>query len=276
MTGLLTDKVIAVTGAGSGLGRAYAESCAAEGAAVVVNDIAADSVRSVVDAITSAGGRAVGHTATVSSARGAAGVTEAAVSQLGRLDGLVANAGIKHEAAPHDEDERLLQRIWEVNVLGTQLCVRAALRHMLAQGTGGSIVTIVSGARFGIPGQGAYAATKGAVAALTATWALEMRTAGVRVNAVSPLAETAMAAQDHRSDRPHLGDPAAVAPLVVALLSDATAALTGEVLRFDGVQLSRYGPTPLVPLWNAGGTSGPPTARSLLDPLVAIVQECQG
>lgn len=250
MTRLLEGRVISVTGAGAGLGRAYARACGRAGASVVVNDVDSDAAASIREEIRAAGGAASVVLGSVADWEVAERVTQAALEEFGRLDGCVANAGIKHEARPWEEGEPQLRRIVGVNVLGVMFTARHAMAAM-ALGGGGSLVTVVSGARFGIRGQSAYGATKGAVAAMTQAWALEGERIGVRVNGVSPLAETPMASRDLRGDRPHLGAPDAVAPLVVALLSDATREVNGATLRFDGRVLTEYGPAPLGP---ANGT----------------------
>nr|BFE58354.1 SDR family oxidoreductase [Dactylosporangium thailandense] len=245
MARLLDGRCVVVTGAGRGLGRAYAHACAAHGASVVVNDVDEQAALAVVEEVAAAGGHAVAEPGSVGSWSTAARLVDTAQRRFGRLDGLVANAGVTHHAAPWEEDEAWLRRIVEINVLGVQFCATHAMRAMLQQGTGGSIVTVVSGSRFGIPGMSAYGATKGAVAAMTAGWALECAPAGIRVNAISPLAETGMAAIDARPDRPALGAPEDVAPAVVALLSEATRGVTGRIFRFDGTRLGLYAPETL-------------------------------
>lgn len=239
MTGLLKGRVVLVTGAGGGLGLAYALACAREGATLVVNDIDAAAVERTAEKVRELGGRAEPVAGSVGDWSVAERTSRRALDAFGRLDGCVANAGVKHEALPWEEREADLRRIVEVNVLGVMFTARHAMAAMARTG-GGSLVTVVSGARFGIPGQSAYGATKGAVAAMTAAWALEGRAANIRVNAVSPLAETPMAAADVRADRPRLGDPDEVAPLIVALLSDSAGEVTGETFRYDGRLLSRY------------------------------------
>ncbi|QYC40202.1 2-(S)-hydroxypropyl-CoM dehydrogenase [Nonomuraea coxensis DSM 45129] len=171
-------------------------------------------------------------------------VVTGAGRELGRAYALACAA---HGAAVVVNEARL-RRITEVNVLGVQFAAVHAMRAMVRRGAGGSIVTIVSGARSGIPGMSAYGATKGAVAAMTAGWARDCASAGIRVNAVSPLAETGMAALDTRPDRPALGAPGDVAPVVVALLSDATRGVTGRIVRFDGAELGVYAPETLTPV----------------------------
>jgi NAD(P)-dependent dehydrogenase (short-subunit alcohol dehydrogenase family) len=243
---MLRSKAIIVTGAGRGLGRAYARACAAHGAGIVVNDVDPAAAASVVDEI--GAGSAVAVPGSVAEWATARRLVEVALRSFGRLDGLVANAGVTHHGPPWTETEEGLRRVVEVNVLGTQFCAAHAMRAMVSAGTGGSIVTVVSGARAGIPGMSAYGATKGAVAAMTAGWALDGAPHGIRVNALSPLAGTDMAALDARTDRPRLGAPADVAPAVVALLSDATRDVTGRIVRFDGTRLSVYAAEQLTPV----------------------------
>jgi NAD(P)-dependent dehydrogenase (short-subunit alcohol dehydrogenase family) len=173
---------------------------------------------------------------------------EVCTTTFGAIDGLVANAAIMHMASPWDEDEARLRAIVDVNIIGVQFVAARAMRAMVDSGRGGSVVTIVSGAQFGIIGMSAYGATKGAVTAMTANWSLEGAAHGIRVNAVSPFARTPMSLV-HSSDRvgrgeidepPRLGNPEDVAPIVVSLLSESTQHITGRTFRFDGQQLSSY------------------------------------
>ena len=241
----LTGKAVVITGAGRGLGAAYARHAAAAGASIVVNDIDARATTATVDEIIRAGGRAVAHTASVSDWDAAEGLIKRCVDEFGRVDGLVNNAGMfvkrdAHECGPGD-----VQSIVEANVLGTIFCGIHALRVMYGQG-GGTIVNVTSGALLGIPGMSLYGASKGAVASLTFGWAKEASARGVRVNAVSPVASTRMSAQfglpsgasppDYRSGGGPRGQRADdVAPVVTFLLSDLSGDLNGCILRlFDG------------------------------------------
>ena len=238
MSPLLAGKSIIVTGAGRGLGAAFALACAAQGACVIVNDIDVAAAHATCDAIAQSGGLAIPHVGSVANWHTARELVEVALSS-GRLDGLIANAAVHHQSPPWLDTEESITRIVEVNVLGVQYTGIHAMKSMLD--AGGSIVTITSGARFGIPEMSAYGATKGAVSALTAGWAVEGRPYGIRVNAVSPLAQTRMSAEDMRADRPALAPPELIAPLVVALLGDDCAEVTGQTFRFDGRTLSVYG-----------------------------------
>jgi NAD(P)-dependent dehydrogenase (short-subunit alcohol dehydrogenase family) len=238
---VLAAKRIIVTGAGQGLGRAYAIAAAEAGASVVVGDIDGDAAAQTVEAIRASGGHAVAVTGSVADWAVARALTERCLREYGGVDGVVANAAIMRSADPWDENEADLRAIAEVNILGVQFTARHAMRAMVESGRGGSVVTVVSGARDGIAGMSAYGASKGAVAAMTANWALAGGAHGIRVNAISPLGLTRMSQADHRSDRPPMPDPSRVAPVVTALLSDASAPMTGAVLRFDGTTLGRYG-----------------------------------
>lgn len=240
MTTRLDGKAVIITGAGQGLGRSYAVTSARAGAAVVVNDVNADAAEDVVRKIRQEGGTAVAVTGSVASWEDARRTVDICVAEYRRIDGYVANAAIMHMVEPWEESEERLRAIVEVNVLGVQFGVRHAMRAMLGTGSGGSIVTVVSGAQFGMHGMSAYGATKGAVNAMTLSWALEGADRGIRVNGVSPMGRTKMTL-DHTKDDPlSFPPPEAIAPVVVSLLSDATADITGRVIRFDGKLLSAY------------------------------------
>ncbi len=237
---LLAGRAVVVTGAGQGLGRAYALHAAAAGASVVVNDVDGGAAHGTVHEIRAAGGFGTAVVGSVGDWGIAASTVETCVTEYGRIDGFVANAAIMHTAPPWEETEAGLRRMAEVNILGVQFGVAHAMRAMIASGRGGSIVTVVSGSRLGIPGMSAYGASKGAVAGMTVNWALEGAAHGIRVNAISPLGATRMAAMDARADAPEFPDPAAVAPLVTALLSGATERITGRIIRFTGTLLATY------------------------------------
>lgn len=236
----LDHKAIVVTGAGRGLGQAYALAAAAAGASVVVNDVNAQAAEETATAIRDAGGSAIAVAGSVSSWGDAQTTVEACVSAFGAIDGFVANAAIMYMVEPWAETEERLRAINEVNVLGVQFSVAHALRAMVDAGRGGSIVTIVSGAQHGLKGMSAYGASKGAVNAMTVNWAIEGADHDIRVNAVSPIGRTTMTTDHSPLDPSHFPDPSTVAPLVVALLSDETADITGRVIRFDGQLLGSY------------------------------------
>jgi NAD(P)-dependent dehydrogenase (short-subunit alcohol dehydrogenase family) len=212
---------------------------AAAGAAVVVNDIDREAAEAVAASITADGGSAVPDGHTVADAASSAAIIRGAISRFDRLDGLINNAGMFYVAEPEEDDPEQATSMVEVNLLGTIYCGLPAIRQMVRQGTGGVIVNDTSGAQAGMSRRGVYGATKGATASLTYSWALDLRRHGIRVNAISPIARTAMV--DYGTARGEAGTewpPSHVAPLVTYLMSDDAAGVTGQVVRLDGPSLS--------------------------------------
>ena len=247
MTCRLDGKVAIVTGAARGLGRAYALALADAGAAVIINDVDGAPTAEpggavpgeVVHAIRSRGGRALGIVESVADPGGAQRLVDESVAAFGRLDILVNNAGIVRRQPIVDLSIADFDAVVAVHLRGTFLCTRAALRVMRAAGRGGRIVNVTSGAAYmdpvpgspTAPGSAAYAAAKGGIISFTRVAAAEGKEFGVTCNAVSPLARTQMSAQYLAHDTDAALEPAAVAPMVVFLASDAAAAITGQVFR---------------------------------------------
>ncbi|HEV2781113.1 MAG TPA: SDR family oxidoreductase [Actinophytocola sp.] len=238
----LDGKAVVVTGAGRGLGEAFAVELGRAGAMVVVNDVDADAARRVADAMRAEGHPAVVSTHTVTDAEAAQAIVDLCVERFGRVDGLVNNAGIHYEVLPWDDDPDRARELIEVNLLGTLYTGLAALRAMKDTG-GGSIVNISSGASLGQRTLATYSASKGAVASLTYSWALDLEAVGIRVNAVCPLAHTRMVWSSERALRkcPPDRTPDRIAPLVVFLISDRSAGITGQMIRCNGPQLHLVG-----------------------------------
>lgn len=241
----LQGKAIVVTGAGSGIGEAYAMHIGAAHGRVIVNDIDGAMAARVASAIRSAGGEALAVQADVSDWNDAERLIGACVEAFGQIDGLVNNAGIFDMALPEEQSEAALRRLMEVNVLGTAFCGVHAIRRMLARGSG-AIVNVTSGAQTGITRLSAYGASKGAVASLTFGWAVDLAASGIRVNAISPMGQSGMSSrvQAYFATRDEVAWPELTiaaennAPVVVYLLSDAAAEVNGQIVRIDGAHLS--------------------------------------
>ena len=272
--GCLDGKPVVVTGAGRGLGAAYARLAAQEGALVVVNDIDADMSKAVAEEITAAGGTAIARGGDVSDWGQAEELIDFCVAELGSIAGLVNNAGLFAMSLADQMTEAELTQLWGTNVSGLAACGAFAIRRMTAQGSG-SIVNVASGAHFGMKHMPAYAATKGAVASLTYAWAIELEATGVRINALSPLARTRMADasarfyEEHNMGRVDVSgapDPSANAPVVIFLLSDAASHVHGQMVRIEGNQLSLVAhPVVLEPVLVADGGWTPDTVAAAFD-----------
>ena len=186
------DKVLLVTGGSRGIGAATAELAARQGWRVVVNySQQADAAQAVVQRITTDGGQAVALQADVTEEAQVLRLFAHIDQTFGRLDGLVNNAGVVDRPARIDEmDLARWRRMFDINVMGSLLCAREAVRRMSTRhgGAGGAIVNVSSAAaRLGAPGQYVdYAAAKGAIDAFTIGLAKEVADEGIRVNAVRP------------------------------------------------------------------------------------------
>jgi NAD(P)-dependent dehydrogenase (short-subunit alcohol dehydrogenase family) len=240
---LLEGKAVVVTGAGRGLGEAFAVHVAQAGGSVVVNDIDVERAEQTAENIRAHGGRAVASGHTVADPAQAQAIIDLCLATFGTINGLVNNAGLNYEALPWEEDVAKVRELVEVNVLGVMYTGMAAVKAMRTQPEGGSIVNISSGASLGQRRLGVYAASKGAVASLTYSWALDLEDAGIRVNAVCPLAHTRMVWTSERSLRacPPDRTPSRIAPVVLFLLGAGSSGITGQMIRCNGPQLHVMG-----------------------------------
>lgn len=242
----LNGKVALVTGASKGIGAAIAKTLAQHGAAIVVNYASSRAgADAVVEAITSAGGKAIAVKADISKAEEARELIDAAVNQFGRLDVLVNNSGIYEFATIEDVTEEHYRRLFDVNVLGVLLTTQAAAKHL---GEGGSIVNISSAiTHVHTPAAGVYAGTKGALNAISGVLANELAPRRIRVNVVSPgfvVTEGTHTAGVVGSDMEagfiaqtplgRAGQPDDIAGVVAFLASDDARWLTGEVITASG------------------------------------------
>jgi NAD(P)-dependent dehydrogenase (short-subunit alcohol dehydrogenase family) len=249
--GLLSGKVVIITGAGGGIGRSEALLFAREGASVVVNDVggtrdgsgSGDAMaRVVVDEIKQAGGNAVANFDTVATEEGANGILRTALDAFGRVDVLVNNAGILRDKTLLKMEQEQWDRVIEVHLRGTFLCTQIVARQMIAQGDGGRIVntTSVSG-MLGNFGQSNYAAAKAGIYGFTRTVAIELQKHRITVNALAPVAKTRMT-EDlpmFRSGMESL-TPDHIAPAALFLASDLCGDKTGHVLAVTGSQMFAY------------------------------------
>ena len=245
----LANKSAIVTGAGSGFGAGIARRYAEEGASVVVNDIDEAGATRVAAEIARAGGRAIVCVADVSADADVARLVQSALTEFGRLDVIVNNAGTTHRNQPMlDVTEETFDRIYRVNVKSLFLTAKHAVPHFRAQ-RGGVFITIASTA--GVrprPGLTWYNGSKGAAIVTSRSMAAELAPDNIRVNVINPVAgETAMLADFMGEDTPQkraqfvatiplgrLSQPSDVATAAVFFASAEAAFITGACLEVDG------------------------------------------
>jgi NAD(P)-dependent dehydrogenase (short-subunit alcohol dehydrogenase family) len=248
--GLLADKVAIVTGAGGGIGRAYALLFAREGAKVVVNDVgsardgsgeSAGAAAQTVKEIRDAGGTAVANQDSVATADGAAGIVRSAVEAFGRADVLVNNAGILRDKSFLKMDEAMWDAVLAVHLKGTFLCSQAFAKQVVSQGSGGRIVntTSVSG-MLGNFGQANYSAAKAGIYGLSRTMSIELQKHRVTVNAVAPIAKTRMTEDLPMFQGIDTLTPEHIAPVALFLASDLCGDRTGYVLAVAGARVYAF------------------------------------
>jgi NAD(P)-dependent dehydrogenase (short-subunit alcohol dehydrogenase family) len=269
LTGICDGRVVVVTGAGRGLGRAHALAFAAEGARLVVNDLGVgldgtpgpDSPAALVaEEIRAAGGEAVAHGGDIATSDGAASLVRAALETYGRLDTLVNNAGFLRDRMLVNLDEDDWDAVLRVHLKGHFLPLKHAAAHWRAETKAGRtpaarIINTSSGAGLaGSVGQGNYSAAKAGIVGLTLVAAAELARYGVQVNAIAPAARTRMTEQTFADTMAAPADgfdamaPENVSPLVVWLGSTASAGVTGRVFEAEGGRITvmegwRPGPT---------------------------------
>ena len=245
----LEGKVAIVTGAARGLGRAYAEALASEGAAVVAADI--NDCGDTVAAIEAAGGRAVASALDVSDSDSCAAMAALAAETYGRIDILINNAALYaglRGARFENLDEQQWDQVMQVNIKGTWLTSRAAVAHMRESG-GGSIINIASlAAVFGLPYGLDYVASKAAVIGMTRGMARELGRDHIRVNAVAPSAVMTEGTEEFFGEKfekaksviasnqliPRNLETEDLTGTIVYLASDASRFVTGQTHMVDG------------------------------------------
>lgn len=233
------QRTVIITGAGKGLGRAYAHELAARGTAVIVNNrVRAEqsgpaSADQVVEEIRAAGGEAVANYDGVEDPECGQRLLDLALTRYGRLDGVIANAGIQVAERFDKMSLASFAHVQSVNLMGTVHVLQPALKHLRAAGGGRVVISTSSAGLYGNYGLAAYASSKAALVALCRSLAFEGDRVGIKVNAVAPYAETQMtegAIPDAVSDR---FTPDRVATLV-AWLVDPDCDVTGKVLIAGG------------------------------------------
>ena len=243
----LANKVAIITGAASGIGRACALRFAAEGACVVVNDIAIAGAAATVDKIISDGGRAVAHGADVTSAAAVQALVDDALTRFGRLDIMFSNAGGGRPTPLHQIHPDEYRRLMGLNLDSVYHGVHAALPVMIRQGSGVFLSTTSGAGLAAVPGLAIYGAAKAGIINLMRSVAVEYGPQGIRANTISPgpmdtpalrawLDTTSGGAVRYAQQIPlrRLGTAEDIASAAVFLASDAASFISGAVLPVDG------------------------------------------
>jgi len=253
----LANRVAVITGAAQGIGAACARAFAEQGARVVIGDVNEVGAAALAKDIASAGGYALARRADVGVRADCEALIDTAVSQFGRLDVLVNNAGIVHAADFLDLAEEDFDRVLRINLKGAFLCAQAAARRMVAQDarpdrSRGVIINLSSiNAVVAIANQVPYSVSKGGLNQLTKAMALSLAPRGVRVMGIGPGSiatemlqaavltnEAARARILSRTPMGRLGEPDEIARIAVFLASDDASYLTGSTLYPDGGRLA--------------------------------------
>ncbi|WP_419711224.1 SDR family oxidoreductase [Pseudomonas sp. NFX224] len=249
--GICAGRTVIITGAGGGLGRAYALAFAAEGANVVVNDIRREAAEAVVDEICSNGGQAIASDGDITTLSSAQGIVDAALAAFGEVHVLVNNAGVLRDRMFISLSEEDWDMVMRVHLKG-HYCLANILgrrwRDLAKAGTpvAARIINTSSGAGLqGSIGQSNYSAAKGGIASLTLVQAAELRRYGVTANALAPAARTAMteSAMPDMVKKPEDDSFDAwaaenVAPLVVWLGSESSGHVSGQLFESQGGRIS--------------------------------------
>ena len=290
---MLEGKVVAVTGAGRGIGKDIALLCALKGAAVVVNDLGgsmdgqgadATPAEEVVALIRTAGGKAVVNTASVADAQGAATIIVDALKHFGRIDGVVNNAGILRDRMFHKMSEIEWGPVIDVHLNGAFNVSKAAANYFKDQGSGSYVHFTSTSGLIGNLGQANYAAAKLGIVGLSTSIALDMQKFNVRSNCIAPFAWSRMIAtippKDEatrkRIERMQTMTTDKIAPMVAFLLGDASQEVSGQIFAVRKNEIVLFAPLrPIRSMHRAEGWTPEsiasdllPAFRSSLPPLI--------
>lgn len=238
------DKVVIITGGGSGIGKETGLLLAKEGAKVVVGDVNENAGMDTVETINKSGGDAIFVKLDVSNRDQAKQAVKDALAKYGRVDVLINNAGIIQDALVVKMTEEQWDKVVDINLKGPFNCIQAVVEQMIAQG-GGVILNISSiVALYGNVGQTNYAATKAGLVGMTKTLAKELGKKGIRVNAIAPgfiytpmtatVPEKILDMMKEKTPLKRLGTPADVANALLFLSSDEASFINGAVISVDG------------------------------------------
>jgi NAD(P)-dependent dehydrogenase (short-subunit alcohol dehydrogenase family) len=279
---MLEGKVVAVTGAGRGIGRAIALLCAAEGAKVIVNDLGGSAdgqgadaapAQEVVAEIRAKGGEAVANLASITDPAGAESIISDALEHYGRIDAVVNNAGflrdrIFHKMSVNDWDE-----VVRVHLNGYFYVSKAAANHFKDQGGGSYVHFTSTSGLIGNLGQANYSAAKMGVVGLSNSIALDMQRFGVRSNCIAPFAWSRLVAtipaadeaQKKRIERAMAMTPDKIAPLVAVLCSDVSKDVSGQIFCVRKHEIFLFSrPMPIRSLHRSEGWTAATVASDLL------------
>lgn len=269
------DDVVVITGAGRGLGRSHALLLAQLGARVVVNDIgrAADgtgrdegAAEAVVNEIRAQGGTAAASTEDGSTVEGAEAIVSTALDSFGKIDAVVANAGILRDESFHNVSDEDFFAVVNVHLVGTVRVVHAAYPYMREQGYGRIVTTTSASGLFGNYGQTSYAAAKAGIVGFTRSLAIEGAKRNVKANVLAPGAATRMTEELMGDFAPRM-KPELVSP-VVAYLCHPSLETTGQIVSAGAGRFAR------VAIGVAAGVStADPTADFVAENFDAIVSE---
>ncbi|MBM0169742.1 SDR family NAD(P)-dependent oxidoreductase [Altererythrobacter sp. C41] len=284
--GILEGRVVAVTGAGRGIGRELALLCAREGASVIVNDYGVSAAgegndegpaSEVVDEIAKAGGTAYANLASVTDPAGATSIVEDAVQKFGRIDAVVNNAGFLRDRIWHKMSLEDWRAVVDVHLNGAFNVSKAATPYFREQGSGSFIHFTSTSGLIGNLGQANYSAAKMAIVGLSQSIALDMQRFGVRSNCIAPFAWSRMIAtipsdnpdEQKRLERMQAMSADKIAPLVAFLASDLSKDVTNQIFAVRKNEIFLFSkPRPVRAMHRSDGW----TAQSIADEFIPAVR----